>query len=411
MKPTVCFRSKFLVAAMIVLALGSAAFAGTEKTLHSFNAATGHGPENGVIFDAAGNLYGTTFEGGNEACNNLEFGCGVVFEMSPKANGTWSYNVIYEFTGGSDGLHPSTQLVFDGVGNLYGATFGPSQTNASYGTVYELSPNGDGTWKFSLLYTFPGGNGGGQPNWLVIDGSGNLYGTAQEGGSYGQGIVFELSPSSSGTWKFSLAHTFTGCQDGGMPLSLAFDAKGNLYGTSELGGLKCSPSSGGTIFQLIPNSGGGWHESVLDSFDDGSSGGAPQNLIFDAAGNMYGVGFLGGKNGCGVVLKLTPGSNGKWSETVLHNFNGQNGFEPQALIFGSDGQLYGSTRNGPADFGLVFEMANQEGAPEDIEYEFTGRTDGDQPFGPIVLDQAGNIYGTTVLGGANGEGAVFEITP
>jgi uncharacterized repeat protein (TIGR03803 family) len=411
MKPTVSFQSEFLIAAMIVLTLGSVAFAGTEKTLHSFTDATGNGPTTGVIFDAAGNLYGTTFEGDSKTCNNNEFGCGVVFEMSPQANGTWSYNVIYAFTGGADGLHPSTQLVFDAAGNLYGATFGPVNTHASYGTVYELSPNGDGTWKFSLLYTFPGGNGGGQPNWLVIDGSGNLYGTAQEGGSFGQGIVFELSPS-SGAWKFSLVHTFTGCQDGGLPLSLAFDAKGNLYGTSELGGLKCSPSSGGTIFQLIPNTGGGWHESVLDSFDDGPSGGAPRSLIFDAAGNMYGVGSEGGKNNnTGVVFKLTPGSNGKWSETVLHNFNGQNGISPQSLVLGSDGQLYGSTKNGPADFGLVFELANQAGAPENVVYEFTGGTDGNQPQGPIILDQAGNIYGTTGNGGANDVGAVFEITP
>ncbi|MFZ0321631.1 MAG: choice-of-anchor tandem repeat GloVer-containing protein [Candidatus Sulfotelmatobacter sp.] len=410
MKSTVSFQSKFFIAAAIVLALGSAAFAGTEKTLHSFNAATGNGPTNGVIFDAAGNLYGTTSQGDSKTCNNNEFGCGVVFEMSPKANGTWSYNVIYEFTGGVDGLHPSTQLVFDAAGNLYGATYGPINTHASYGTIYELSPNGDGTWKFSLLYTFPGGNGGGQPNWLVIDGSGNLYGTAQEGGSFGQGIVFELSPS-SGAWKFSLVHTFTGCQDGGLPLSLAFDAKGNLYGTSELGGLKCSPSSGGTIFELIPNSGGGWHESVLDSFDDGPSGGATRSLIFDTAGNMYGVGFEGGKNGQGVVFKLTPGSNGKWSETVLHNFNGQNGFRAQSLIFGSGGELYGSTMNGPVDSGLVFEMANQAGAPETIVWQFTGGTDGNQPQGPIILDQAGNIYGTTSAGGASGAGAVFEITP
>jgi len=411
MKPTVSFQSKFLVAAMIVLALGSAAFAGTEKTLHSFNEATGNGPQNGVIFDAVGNLYGTAFLGGSRNCNNFEDGCGVVFEMSPKANGTWSYNVIYEFTGGTDGLHPSTQLVFDAAGNLYGATHGPVDARTSYGTVYELSPNGDGTWRFSLLYTFTGGNDGGQPDWLVMDSSGNLYGTTEEGGSYGQGVVFELSPGSNGTWNFSLAHTFTGCQDGGVPMSLAFDAKGNLYGTSQLGGLKCSPSSGGTIFELIPNSGGGWHESVLDSFDDGPSGGDTLNLIFDAAGNMYGVGILGGKNGSGVVLKLTPGSNGKWSETVLHNFNGQNGFEPQALIFGSDGQLYGTTKHGPANYGLVFEIANQAGAPENIVYAFTGGADGDQPQGPIILDQAGNIYGTTGNGGANGVGAVFEITP
>jgi uncharacterized repeat protein (TIGR03803 family) len=411
MKPTVSFRSKFLVAGMIVLALGSAAFAGTEKTLHSFKDATGNGPSNGVIFDAAANLYGTAFQGGSKACNNFEFGCGVVFEMSPKANGTWSYNVIYEFTGGADGLHPSTQLVFDAAGNLYGATHGPVDSRTSYGTVYELSPNGDGTWKFSLLYTFPGGNGGGQPDWLVIDGSGNLYGTAQEGGSYGQGIAFELSPSASGIWKFSLVHTFTGCQDGGLPWGLAFDAKGNLYGTSLDGGLKCSPSIGGTIFELIPNSGGGWHESVLDSFDDGPSGGSPGSLIFDTAGNLYGVSSEGGKNGCGVVFKLTPGSNGKWSETVLHNFNGQNGYYPQSLVFGSGGQLYGSTQHSHVDFGLVFEMANQAGAPENIVYQFTGGTDGYEPLGPIILDQAGNIYGTTGNGGAYGMGAVFEITP
>jgi uncharacterized repeat protein (TIGR03803 family) len=401
----------FLVVAMSLLWLGSAAQAGTEKVLHSFKKATGNGPSNGVIFDAAGNLYGTTFLGGSQACNNNEFGCGVVFEMSPQANGTWSYKIIYEFSGGADGLHPSTPLVFDTAGNLYGATNGPIDTNASYGTVYKLSPNGDGTWSFSLLYTFPGGNGGKQPNWLVMDSAGNLYGTTQEGGSSGWGIVFELSPNSSGTWTVSLVHDFEGCQDGGLPLSLAFDEKGNLYGTSELGGVKCAPSSGGTIFQLTPNSGGGWHETVLDSFDDGPSGGAARSLIFDAAGNMYGVASEGGKNGEGAVFKLTPGSGGKWKETVLHNFNGQNGFDAQSLIFGSGGELYGSTTHGPSDYGLVFEMANQTGAPENVIYQFSGGNDGDQPQGPIILDQAGNIYGTTGLGGASFGGTVFEITP
>jgi uncharacterized repeat protein (TIGR03803 family) len=411
MKPRDSFQRRFLTLMISVLLLGSAAWAGTEKTLHSFSDATGDGPT-GVIFDAAGNLYGTTFEGGSKTCNNNEFGCGVVFEMSPQANGDWTYTVIYEFTGGSDGLHPNAPLVFDSAGNLYGTTNGPIDTNASYGTVYKLSPNGDGTWSFTLLYTFPGGNGGRQPSWLVIDGAGNLYGTTFEGGSYGWGIVYELSPTTSGPWKVTLVHDFTGCQDGGYPMDLAFDAVGNLYGTAQLGGVKCAPSSGGTIFQLTPNSNGvGWHENTLLSLDDGTSGGDPQSLIFDAAGNMYGLMSQGGKNSLGAAFKMTRNANGKWNETILHNFNGQNGYEVESLILASNGEFYGTSRYGGLDYGLVYELENKAGAPETIVYQFSGEPpDGYQPSGPIVMDQSGNIYGAS-SGGATGAGAIFEITP
>ncbi len=390
--------------------------AGTEKVLFHDAESLGYSPTNGLIFDSAGNLYGSSFYGASQACSNGQGGCGVVFKLSPQKNGSWAYTEIYKFTGASDGFHPDTNLVFDAAGNLYGATYGtvndaPGSPAKSYGTVFKLSPNASGPWNFTLLYTFTGGSGGSQPNSIAIDSSGNLYGTSLNGGGADQGFVYQLTPNESGPWNETVIHDFTGCQDGGYPTEVTFDPKGNLYGTTEFGGAAGCSEPGGVVFQLTPQSGGVWLESEIYSFDAGTDGGYPQTLLFDSAGNIYGTADIGGKNGEGLVFKLTQ-SDGQWNETDLHSFNGQYGFEPESLVLGSGGVLFGTTRyNGQSGNGLVYELTPQTGTKETIVYQFTGGSDGGRPDGAIVLDKAGNIYGGTEEGGSHGVGVIFEVTP
>ena len=410
--------SRFVLMSAAVLLFASTLFAGTEKVLFNDAEPAGYPPSNGLIFDSAGNLYGSAFNGASQACSNGQGGCGVIFELSRQKNGSWAYTEIYKFTGASDGLHPDTNLVFDAAGNLYGATYG-SRNDASgdptaaksYGTVFKLSPNPSGPWNFTLLYTFTGGSGGQEPNSIAIDASGNVYGTTPNGGSANQGFVFQLTPTTSGPWNETVIHDFTGCQDGGYPIEVAFDQKGNLYGTAWYGGAAACATPGGVVFQLTPQSGGAWQETEIYSFDAGTDGGYPQTLAFDSAGDIYGTCDLGGKKGEGLVFKLTQ-SNGQWSETDLHSFNGQNGFEPESLVLGSGGVLYGTVRyNGQSGAGLVYELIPKTGTKETIVYQFTGRSDGGNPDGGIVLDKAGNIYGGTLEGGSQQVGVVFEVTP
>jgi hypothetical protein len=323
----------FLV--FIIFLSSLSVFAGTEKVLFNDAEPAGYTPTNGLIFDSAGNLYGSTFYGGSEDCGNGQGGCGVIFRLSPQKNRSWAYTEIYEFTGESDGLHPDTNLVFDAAGNLYGATYGtnsdaPGNPAKSYGTVFELSPSSSGPWNFTLLYTFTGGSDGSQPNSVAVDGSGNIYGSALSGGAANAGFIFQLTPTESGPWNETVIHHFSGCQDGGYPTEVIFDPKGNLDGTTEFGGAAGCGKPGGVVFQLTPQSGGTWQENEIYSFDASTDGGYPQTLVFDSAGNIYGTGAIGGKNGQGLVFKLSK-SNGEWNETDLHSFDGEYGYEPKSL--------------------------------------------------------------------------------
>lgn len=234
--------------------LGANAWAGPrEKVLHSFNVNDGDGgnPYANLILDSAGNVYGTTVSGGNGSCGA---GCGTVFELMPKAEGSWTEKVLYSFKGdGRDGVGPSAGLIFDGVGNLYGTTGGGGIYNA--GTVFELTPTANGNWAEKVLHSFKfGSSGGWDPGGgLILDSSGNLYGTA--GGSVdGDGMVFELARIAGGRWAEKVLHTFRDDgKDGRNPVAgLIFDAAGNLYGTTESGG---AYYGAGTVFELTPKAG------------------------------------------------------------------------------------------------------------------------------------------------------------
>jgi uncharacterized repeat protein (TIGR03803 family) len=348
----------------------------TESVLYSFctltNCADGASSYAGLIFDAAGNLYGTTVYGGAS-------GGGVVFKLTLNSDGSWTESVLYNFctlTNCADGAFPAARLIFDQVGNLYGTTVVGGAHDS--GTVFQLTPTADGRWKEKVLHHFTYGKDGGSPYaGLIFDAAGNLYGTTMLGGTSGSGNVFKLTPNADGSWRENVLHNFcsvTNCGDGAEPFAgVIFDQGGNLYGTTWVGGSRGScPDSGsgcGVAFELTPNSEGtAWKERVVHRFTGGAQGGEPRaGLIFDRAGNLYGTTELGGalslcefagRAGCGVVFKLAPNSKGAWSETVLHRFVNHPGARPLAgLIFDAAGNLYGTTLgDGTATHGSVFEI-------------------------------------------------------
>jgi uncharacterized repeat protein (TIGR03803 family) len=276
-----------------------------EKILHSFNESNTGGafPDAGLVFDSAGNLYGTTLDGGSSTCS---FGCGVVFELVPQANGNWTEKVVHPFTNnGVDGVNPLASLVLDGAGNLYGTTSGGGAHGQ--GTVFELSPNGSGGFTEKVLYSFanngtdgylPAGN-------VVLDVLGNVYGATQQGGAYTCGAVFELIPV-SGSWTENILYSFACNQDGAYPDSgLIFDAAGNLYGTT-LDTQSNTPF--GTAFKLIAGGSGSWTKKTLHTFvANGRDGYTPAGgLILDSLGNLYGTTGYGGMNAGGIVFEITP---------------------------------------------------------------------------------------------------------
>ncbi|HEY3637279.1 MAG TPA: choice-of-anchor tandem repeat GloVer-containing protein [Rhizomicrobium sp.] len=332
----------------------------TQTVLHRFttNVKNGIYPDSSVILDKDGNLYGTTSEGGiNDA--------GVIFELVRpiEAGADWHEIVIHRFTGGADGGTPHGTMVFGPDGALYGAAGFGGKSGA--GLIYRFSQMGNGKWKEDILYNFTNGADGGYPYCTpIFDGAGNLYGTALNGGNTGNGVVFELAPPAPGgkKWAETVLHSFDDSTDGVEPrMGVIMDGSGNLYGTTESGG-----SIGyGAVFEVSPPAQGGssWTENVIYSFDFSPNGGSPaySNLVMDGTGNLYGTTQTGGTAKNGVVFELSPQSGDSWTETVVHTFQeAPDGAQPEAgLLLGSDGTLYGTTFFGgdSDDSGTVFSIA------------------------------------------------------
>ncbi len=308
----------------------------------------GFDPQAGVVFGPGG-LYGPTWNGGGPGCT---LGCGTVFRLRPpgtapkSAIAPWNEIVIYRFQGPPDGQNPAYgNLVFDATGAAYGTTeFGGQQTGcsrSSCGTVFKLISSG-GNWTESILYAFAGDPDGAQPiDGVIFDDAGNLYGTTFQGGTYGYGTVFQLTPSGGG-WTKTILHQFTGGADGGQPVaSLTRDSSGNFYGTTTLGG-----AGGGTVFEISP-SGGGWTFGVVYAFSGGYGSGPAAPVALDAAGNLYGTTFGTGAYNGGVVFKLAPSGAG-WTYTALHEFTwGSDGAEPSgAVLIAPSGTIYGTAYEG-----------------------------------------------------------------
>lgn len=416
-------RGTFLFATVVavlgfLMMTASAFAAGTEQVLLSFNYGGGTHPHAGLILDASGNLYGTTYTDGT-------YGAGTVFELLPGGGGQWGFEALYNFcavTGCFDGGLSESSLIFDAAGNLYGTTSQGGNSDGcghGCGTVFKLTNSG-GLWTETVLYSFSGGSDGGIPiAGLVFDAAGNLYGTTSAGGNStycagGCGVIFRLRRAANGTWKEKVLHTFcagTGCLGGGVPNGLTIDAKGNLYCTTNQLGLY----GGGTVLRFAPGANGGWTKKILHRFGKGTDGASPYGeLIFDAGGSLYGTTSKGGSHFSGTVFRLTPGTNDKWTEKILHTFcsstNCADGALPYAgVTMNSAGTLFGTTYSGGAhSAGTVFTMTPDANGrwTEAVLYD-----SGDNPDARLILDSAGNLYSTTMNGGDYRLGSVFEITP
>jgi uncharacterized repeat protein (TIGR03803 family) len=330
----------------------------TETTLYSFPNDTTAGSS--LTIDSAGNLYGVTFTGGGDyhaSCS--PYGCGTVFELSPSVSG-WTYTLLHSFSG-PDGGRPYGPPVFDTAGNLYGTTsVGGGISDCTCGTIYELSPTSGGGWTFKSLHYFTGGNDGKFPQAaLVMDGAGNFYGTAYEGGADNVGTVFKLTPNGTGHLTFGVIHSFVGGQKGAYPFApLLLDMHGNLYGTTQYGGSllrSCTAPVGGCgiVFELELLPSGGYAEKILRILQPSEDGAFPQaGVVADSAGNLYGSSSSANKDVIGTVFELSPTASG-YSETILlTGSSGGYGTFLGGVILDSSGNLYG-----PSGGSIIFELS------------------------------------------------------
>lgn len=361
----------------------------TEVVLHSFRPAKGENPYSGLVRDASGSFYGTAYQGNGNA--------GVVYKLDP----TGHYTVLHAFGDAPDGNNPTGGVVLDSQGNIYGTTYFGGSTGFA-GCVYKIDAAGNE----SVLYSFTGGADGSHPYaGLILDSAGNLYGTTAFGGDIsnipsGYGVVFKLDPSGTET----VLYEFAGGNDGATPYAgLIRDATGNFYGTTFYGG----SANAGVVFKLGPRG----HETVLYTFTGGADGGNPNaGVIRDSAGNLYGTTEYGGvilgyPYNVGVVYKLDTAGN----QTVLHTFSGEadGGYPLAGLTRDSSGNLYGATAGAVGGAGVVYKL-DTSGNFTSL-YEFTGGAAGAYPYAAPIRDAAGNLYGTAEQGGKYNDGVVFKL--
>jgi uncharacterized repeat protein (TIGR03803 family) len=333
---------------------------GEHTVLYNFGGgADGSEPYKGVTLDAAGNLYGTTVAGGDNACDG---GCGVVYKLT-KSGGTWKQTVLHAFTGGADGSGAGSPLILDKHGNIYGMTPAGGVSGGCFGmgcgVVFRLAPDGTGKYSFRVLHTFTGDTDGfgGSAGRLLLR-HGRIFGVATQGGANGWGVAFEMTPTPTGEWKFQTIYAFGGMPDAGSPYGgLIADKSGNLYGTTYFGGT----NGFGSVYRLERN-GTSWTEAVLYSFQGGADGDSPlSTLAFDGAGNLFGTTSLDGDPdcACGTIFELSPASGG-WTETVVHVFTGASGdgaFPYPGVVRAPSGTFYGAARNGGSnDDGAIFTV-------------------------------------------------------
>jgi len=399
MKPKTGAKLFFLVFSWLVLTtlVGSQTRAQSFNVVYSFTGASdGANPLAGLVSTPEG-FFGTASAGGNA-------GTGVVYTIDSNGN----QSVLYSFAGGSDGASPEAGLLPAGRG-FYGATTAGGSSGG--GTVFQVSLTG----KESVLYNFTGGADGGDPQGTLIkDATGNLYGTTFSGGASGNGTVFELLHPTvkGGPWTEQVLYSFGTGTDGANPVAgVAFDRAGNLYGTTSAGGMY----GYGTVFQLVPSP-SGWTENILHHFQLESDGGVPYaGIVVDKHGRLWGAatdGGQGGTNGGGTVFELIP-ADGNWTFNVLYALSGWGISGSFRNILLSGGKIYATTHcDGNYDAGTVYELTRSGSTWNYTSlYVFTGGSDGLYSFSNLVFDSQGNLWGTTNQGGANGAGVVFKVTP
>jgi uncharacterized repeat protein (TIGR03803 family) len=394
------------VLTLLTLMVGAGA-TGTTQVIHSFDEEGGEYPSTELVRDGAGNLYGSTVQGG-------EFGSGTVFRLTP--DGT--HSVLYSFTSGADGAQPYGGVTLDPQGSLYGTavTGGGGACEGGCGVAYKLTNDG-GIWTQTVLHSFTGGDDGSGPgSGLTLDGDGNLYGMTPIGGAFGVGVIYQLHPRQNGTYAFKVIHAFTGGRDGssGSAGRMIFDDAGNLFGVATVGG----DFGQGVVFQMRPL-GTSWKFKTLYSFQGEPDAGFPYGgLVFDDAGNLYGTSYYEGAHDLGAVYQLKPGPGGVWRERVLYSFQGgtDGANSISTLVFDQDGSLYGTTSEGGApgcSCGVIFQLTpgSQGHWTESVAYAFTGVPDGAFAYNGMVGDGQGNFFGATVHGGEDDDGSIYQFTP
>ena len=374
--------------------------------LHTFTGPDGRWPDSALTLDRYGNLYGTASEGGI-SCAQLA-ACGTVYELR-HVNGSWIFNLLHKFTA-SEGYGP-WGVTIGSNGTLYGATRALGSNDD--GTLFNVTPPANFCraiscpWNDTTLYSFQGGSDSSRPYGnVVFDSQGNLYGTSLEGGYEYGGTVYQATLS-GGNWNETVLHTFqTSGGDGYAPYgAVVLDSAGNLYGTTASGGAY----GYGTVYELSPSQ-GGWVETILHSFTGRNGEGCfpTAAVVFDQAGNLYGT-----TNSCGIVFELSPQSGGGWNFTTIYTFSDYGNGPRSGLAIDSAGNLYGTLPDGGIYAGgNVFELSPSNGGGwtyTDL-YDFTGGNDGGSPAGGVfVTGPGGYLYGTTYYGGADDDGIIYEI--
>jgi uncharacterized repeat protein (TIGR03803 family) len=401
-----------MAAGTLLLAITTAAAAAQSfSVIHTFQTNLGAHPYAGVTVDQRGNLYGTTAWGG-------QFNLGTAYQLR-RAQSGFVYNLLHSFFMATDGAYPWDAPTIGPDGTLYATTRLGGIYN--HGTIVNLQPPASVChaiscpWRVTTIHSFRNEEDGGEPVAAIIfDQAGNMYGTALSGGVPGPGVVYEMTRS-NGNWVYQVLYSFTGGQDGGTPASpLMFDSAGNLYGTASAGGNSgCGGAGCGTIFRLT-NSGSGWTDQTLYTFQNGTDGAQPTaGLVIDGAGNLYGATCCGNANG-GAVFLLSP-SGGSFAFNLALDLSGSGPGPQNTLVRDRAGNLYGTTwGDGQFGLGTVFKLTPSNGGwIYSSLHDFTGGSDGANPQGGLVMDSNGTLYGTTYNGGASGSccGVVFQVVP
>jgi uncharacterized repeat protein (TIGR03803 family) len=424
---------RFVLFCVLLVAAAYPSRAQTFTVIHAFTGGPdGGSPYTGLAIDRAGNLYGDTIYGGNTRGSNCaNQGCGVVFKLKNSGRG-WLLTPIYMFQGGSDGNQSCTTMKIAADGSLYGTTSAGGLDNCADGVscleprtgcgiVFHLTPpaiSQGGTlssWTETVLHKFANSSDGAYPRGdLAFDAQGNLYGGARIGGSFNGGTIYQLIPAGSG-WTLNVLHSFNPTIDGAAPLGgVLLDSTGSVYGTASSGGPQ---HSCGMAFQLQPT-GSGWAVTILHWFGAQGDGCLPAGgLIFDPSGHLYGTAdftYDGMQVYGGEVFEFSYSDN-QWQYSVINDLlNDHDGYGPQGtLLMDPAGNLYGTTWSGGAhNFGAVFKLTPTLGGWTYTSlHDFTNGNDGASPVSNVVEDAEGNLYGTAAQGGTYGQGVVWEVSP
>jgi uncharacterized repeat protein (TIGR03803 family) len=408
------------LALAIVFALAIAAVPAAQAQSYSviYNFAGGQDgatPMAGLTYGGSDSFYGTANYGGNTGGNCGTSGCGLVYRLT-NGNSGWVLTPLYSFMGGNDGANPQiANVVFGPDGSLYSSTYygGGTCDGVGCGTVFRLRPpvpdnlGGSSPWIETVLHRFTGADGAGPVGALIFDHNGNADGATSSGGLHNGGIIYQLNASRN--WDLVVMYHPYGYPGSGLTM----DHAGNLYGTTFNGGNDLF----GSVYKLTP-SGSGWIETDLYDFTSGIDGSFPQaGIILDRAGNLYGATSAGGSGRGGTVFEMTN-SNGNWIYNKLYSLTGPG--TPRLvvgpignLVMDAAGNLYGTTlSDGAHGYGAVFKLTPSNGSWTYTSlHDFTNGSDGGYPYSTLVFDTSGNLYGTASSGGAQGLGVVFKITP